>query len=190
MAGWRPPVTNRTAADIEQKTTKGYFNLEDWIRIYGNALKLHDLVELLIPVAVPFTTIPILYITEIMSVARVNTLLVNIETIKTSTGFGNLIGLTTLKTDWTAGLTVIAPTYIDVNTWENNELILWNALINFSNDRISCKVGKAGQSRIRQRMFRVYSLGTFTETSNRYARCGVAISGAGINRQNKWRGYL
>lgn len=190
MSGWRPPITDRTQDDVDNKVVKGYFNLEDWVRIYGNALKLHDLVEMLMPLSIPFTTIPILYITEIMQVARVNILLVNIEAVRIGTGFGDITGIVTLKTDWTAGLTADAPTYVDINIWENNELILWNSLRTFANNRISCGVGKVGQTRLWQQRFRKYSLGTFTETSNRYARCGVGVSGIGTTRQNRWRGYL
>lgn len=155
------PVYDRVLSDVTNKTAKGYFNLADWIRIYGNAELIHALEEVILSNGLTFTEIATPTITTIPTVDDINTLLVNIETVRAL--FPTGAGLVELKTDWGGNA---SPTYKDVNDWERNIDLLLALII----EGYSGWIPDSG-SPVRRH------------------RAGVAVSGVGLTRNNGFRRY-
>ena len=42
---YKTPITDRTLTDITTKTAKAFFNVADWVRIYGNAEIINAIVS-------------------------------------------------------------------------------------------------------------------------------------------------
>lgn len=120
------PVTDRTLSDITGMTTKGYFNVADWSRIYDNTLVLSTM---LAAIGQPstFTTISTVTTSSIPGVTDFNNLIGNIKNVQ-SIVEGFLVsptGLETLKSDWLAGASEPTFNYVHVNSWEQNISILY-----------------------------------------------------------------
>lgn len=123
------PVTDRTAADVVAKNTKAHFNVADWTRIYRNAQLVNSLVEILIedgPLSFPVVSAPA--ITSIPSVADFDTLLLSIETFRTTNSLLTAVAPTAIKHDWIAGVGYPSPKYTDVNLWETTIDAIWTYL--------------------------------------------------------------
>ncbi len=155
------PIYDRILSDVTNKTAKGYFNLADWIRIYGNAKLIHALEEVILSSSLLFTEIATPTITTIPTVDNINNLLINIETIRALFPAG--VGLVDLKTDWGGNA---SPTYKEVNDWERNIDLLLALII----DGYSGWIPDSG-SPVRRH------------------RAGVAVSGVGLTRNNGFRRY-
>lgn len=151
---YETPVTDRMWSDIVNKTTKGYFNLADWERIYGNALYVHDDIEALLGITIAFTTIAALDIETWVDVDDVNALLANINAINTASAFPVIEGLELLRADWLAGPYAISPDYEDVNLWEQTLDNIRNYNTYKADYWIHCGVAAAGQPRFWQARFR------------------------------------
>lgn len=117
------PVTDRIMSDVTTPTSKGLFNVADWTRIYGNASHVNGLFTSEIGYTISFDTIATPTITTIPTVAALNILMGNINRMSAWAALYLADYLTaddlhTLKSDWAAGLSAVAPDYRDVNLWE------------------------------------------------------------------------
>lgn len=117
-------VTDRTQTDITNRTSKAFLNVADWTRIYTNAQLTASYGELVKGSYIVFTPIAPATTTTWPSVTDLNTLLANINRIRTAF-LTNLPSLTAVKEDWTAGQGSIAPNYTHVNQWEANVDAVW-----------------------------------------------------------------
>ena len=166
MTRYLTPVYDRTLADVTAKTSKGYFNVADWTRIYGNAEVVKTLVDLVLSISVTFDTVPTPTVTTIPTVTQLNTLLANIERLRIAADLPPITGLVEVKDDWIAGYMSPAPNYADANTWERVLSIIYN---NVGEDS-----GYTGWI-------------PPAASPTRRARTGVAITGSGMDRNNGFR---
>lgn len=151
---WVSPIYDRAAADITNKTSKAYFNVADWTRIYDNSLIVRDDLVTLYGYAITFTTLTTPTTATIPSASLINSLILNIERARLASGLPLGIGLAVLKTDWPEGINASAPDYEDVNDWERNLYIL-HVYPTYANDyRVCCGVTATGRARFWQNKFR------------------------------------
>lgn len=106
------PITDRTRIDVLGKTSKGYINLDDWLRIYGNVRLVSAIGSIL--EGVPFTEITEPTRSYILNDEEINTLVNNI--IEIVGVFGTPAQLALLRNNWGG---VDSPKYSDVNAWES-----------------------------------------------------------------------
>ena len=105
-------ITDRTRLDVVNRTSKGYMNLSDWMRIYGNVRLVSTFGFFL--EGIPFTEITEPTLSYILNEEEVNTLVNNI--IEIVYVFGTPAQLALLRNDWGG---VDSPKYSDVNAWES-----------------------------------------------------------------------
>lgn len=151
MSSWTTPVTDRTLSDVLNKASKGYMNLTDWQRIYGNCDYLKDLIDAYTGGSVSFTSVPAKTMTSIPDVDMINALAGNLNNLRNEINF---TALSLLSDGWEGGFLVEAPDYTDVNQWETFTLALYEAVENLKDYAIPCGVAAAGQSRMWQNRFR------------------------------------
>lgn len=184
------PITDRTITDVTNKTAKAYFNIADWIRVYNNAEMTNYLIGWLLEQSITFDTVAVPTISTIPTAASLNTLLENIERIRVTAGLPIITGLTELKTDWASGSSAESPDYLDANTWELVMDLLIKNVVKTVEYAVYCGVSQVGQIRYYQNRFRQFTRYVEPAASPvRNARCGVALSGSGLTRQNEWRKY-
>lgn len=120
------PVTDRALSDITGLTTKGYFNVADWTRIYDNVSAINTTLAA-VGYSATFTTISTPTITTIPSATNFNTLIQNIKNIQAivESFLNTPAGLAVLKADWVVGAGEQIFNYLHVNSWEQNILILY-----------------------------------------------------------------
>lgn len=126
--GYTTPITDRVLSDVTTPTSKGYFNVADWTRIYNNARLTSSLTfiqaggtEAFTPITAPTTsTIPTLFI------SMFQTLTANIEQFRARMQAAALLTLPSIKTDWLAGAGNVAPNYQHVNQWESTIDAIWD----------------------------------------------------------------
>jgi hypothetical protein len=155
-------ITDRTATDIATQTSKAFFNVSDWTRIYGNALFVRDEVQTLFGVHIDFFVLNAPTTTSFPNVIDFNELLASIEQLRLKSlavipSLSGETGFTVVTSSWIGGINERAPNYIDVNHWE--QVI----------DMIHTKVTE-------------YSALWF-----RFARTGIAVANAGLTRNNMFR---
>lgn len=110
------PITDRKNMDIVNQTSKGYFNLSDWNRIYGNALHVNGEIASRFGGAPTFTIISTPTSTTIPSPSVFNQLLTNIHAMQQLMSvYLYMVTLPTIRTDWSFEETF---SYIHVNVWE------------------------------------------------------------------------
>ena len=117
-------ITDRSAIDLVNKTSKGYINISDWSRIYANGLYLNGLFNTFLGVTIPWTTISTPTYTTDGTAAMFNTLLTNIKNLWSYYGL-TITGIIEPKTDYIGGPGSVAPTYIDINNWETDLALLY-----------------------------------------------------------------
>ena len=184
------PVVDRTAADILAKNAKAYLNVADWLRIYGNSQQLNSLAVIITGSSISFITISEPTIASVVDVDDVNSLVANIESVRTLFTVPESLGLDELKTDWQSGNVSDSPDYEDVNTWELAIMILMGLVAATADYQVYCGVATAGQIRFYQNRWRSFPDWVPAEESPaRSARCGIAMSGSGLNRNNYFRRY-
>lgn len=149
---WVTPITDRAQTDIDSKTSKGYFNVSDWVRIDGNV----DVVLAMLtsngyetPSKTSLTTPTT---TTIPTVSELNSFINNIVILQEVVYLGS--SLATLKHDYQPGANADAPDFNDVNDWENNLLVMYDSIPKAVDFRIACGVARAGQERFWQNQFR------------------------------------
>lgn len=118
------PITDRAASDVDATpTSKGYFNVADWVRIYGNARLMVSLSSVMLNQSLPWTVITDPTVLSFPSVTDFNSLLLSIETTRLAVNIP--AASTPIKYDWLAGSQVNAPKYTHVNTWEQTIDAIW-----------------------------------------------------------------
>ncbi len=115
-------ITDRTRLDVSKRTRKGYMNLSDWLRIYGNVRLLHTIESTMIGAA--FTEIREMDSSSIVTSEEVNTLVNNIRSIGFEWVLPSLWN--SLRNDWGGN---DSPKYSDVNAWESVTDALLNTVI-------------------------------------------------------------
>ena len=111
------PITNRQLSDVVNKTPIGYFNVSDWVRIYGNALYINAEMAA-IGHAVTFITASTPTTSSIPSITDVNNLLTNIDNMRqyVNTLLAEISPFATLL--YVVGAGGTTPSYLDINQWE------------------------------------------------------------------------
>jgi hypothetical protein len=117
-------ITNRTATDITNRTSKAYFNVADWNRIYNNAQLVNALATIKLNQAILFTTLSEPTISTIPSITNFNALLANIERVRLAM-VGLIPSLIEIKNDWIAGVNQSVFNYTHVNQWESALDSVW-----------------------------------------------------------------
>lgn len=189
MPSWTDPVYDRTATDITNKTAKAFFNVSDWLRVYGNSELANALVELYTGLSVPFTTLAAPAITTFPSVTAINSLIQNIDNCRAAAYLPAATGIVALDYDFTEGPGGTAPDYTDVNAWEQDLKIIRDALTAAVDYRIYCGVAATGQARLYQNRWRRFPWVQDAASPVRRPRGGVCASGQNMTRQNRFRRY-
>lgn len=145
------------------------------------------LAELLPGIDVLFNAVNDPTITTIPSVDDLNTLLENIDRIKTEVV--PALTLNPVAVGWTGGASEDAPTYIDANSWENAINALINAIAGLVDYQVFCGVSAVGQSRYYQHRWRRYAWIQESASPIRTPRTNVAIAGSDLKNQNGFRRY-
>jgi hypothetical protein len=151
---WVTPITDRIQDDIDNLTSKAYFNIADWVRIDGNTTEIAGILAtydypdpgltVLIPPTV--TTIPV--------VSEINSFINNISLLQAVAFLPVSLGLVQLKSDYIGGANQVVPNFEDINDWENNQAIMKDALPKTVTYFVQCGVSNCGQSRLWQNRFR------------------------------------
>ena len=111
------PITDRSKSDITNKTSKAYFNVVDWQRIYDNSLHVRNLVQSALGLSIAFNTISTPTTSTIMTIDNLNAMLENIENVRS---ISETIETSEIKVNWQAGPYQDSPDYTHVNSWEEN----------------------------------------------------------------------
>lgn len=151
---WITPVFDRVLADITGLTAKGYFNIADHARIDGNSTVIKAMLDASDYLDIPLYSLTPPTITTIPTVANINQLIENIERLRQAACLPAAMGMNTLKYDFEGGANEIAPDYLDVNDWEENQTIIYDAIPKAISYWVSCGVAASGQSRLWQHRFR------------------------------------
>jgi hypothetical protein len=183
------PITDRAQSDIDNETSKGYFNISDWERIHGNTETAKILISILLNTTITQNIITHPVITTIPTVAEINLFIQNINLVRTGSGMPAITGIETLKEDWQAGRSAGAPTFAVVNSWERVLDVVYNAVVRSVDYAIYCGVAAAGQPRFYQNRWRTYAWILPSETPVRRARTGIATTGSNLTRTNNFRRY-
>lgn len=186
---WIEPIFDRTLEDVTEETSKGFFNVVDWIRINGNTKFTNLLINKLKELNIVLDVLEEPTITSIPTVSDINRFVSNIERIRKASGVPLSTGLVKLKDDYTGGLAGLTPDYEDVNDWERDLEILRNYLLTSMGYIVYSGVARSGQSRLWQVRFRRWNLVLPVPNPDRRPRTAVAISGTSLTRQNSFRRY-
>jgi hypothetical protein len=217
MDKWIDPIFDRDQDDIATRTAKAFFNVADWIRINGNTQQVQAVVNIMLGLSIPVTSLPEPSITTIPSVDDVNAFILNIERLRSAAAMPVGTGLVPLKVDYKAGASADAPDYNAVNDWERDVYLIRECLREAVEQVIYCGSFNCGQARLwavnwrhwqgyvpdandAHRMIRLGSkVGQGFTRQNRWrslinrhrrvARCGLSTCGASIIRQNGFRRY-
>ena len=120
-------ITDRVLSDITTPTSKGYWNIADWTRVYGNSQLVNSLAAIMLDTPIVFNTLTAPTITTIPSVTDFNTFLANIERLRLAVAGESIVGTgTEIKDDYTAGTGYESPDYVDANLWESTLDAIWN----------------------------------------------------------------
>lgn len=120
------PVTDRSAEDIANKTSKAFWNVEDFERVYGNSLLINGYVSILLEDNIPFTGLSIPTVETIPNADDFNAFLENIENLRETCASEGVAGISMpIKQDYVAGLGSRTPTYEDANLWESTLDAIW-----------------------------------------------------------------
>ena len=119
-------VTDRTALDITNRTSKAFMNVADWVRVYGNAELVNSLTSIMANVLITFGQLATPTITSIPAITDVNTLAGNIELTRLAAVADGVTGISTeIKDNYVGGAQGDSPKYTDVNLWESTLDAIW-----------------------------------------------------------------
>jgi hypothetical protein len=183
------PVTDRSAADIANKTAKAFFNVADWQRVHNNAQVTKALVDFLLSINVTFDAVIEPTIATVPTVAQLNALLGNIDRLRIESSLPAITGLAEITSDWQSGTGANAPDYLDANEWEQVLDVILNSVAKAVEYQIYCGVANVGQMRFYQSRWRKYAWVQNAVSPVRSHRTGIAVSGAGITWNNGFRRY-
>lgn len=148
---WTTPITDRTQQDIIDRTTKGFFNVADWLRIKGNIDYVKSQLDSNGYLDIPLNPLTTPTTTTIPVVSQIDDFIENIARLAQSAVIPSLVDL---KYDYQGGANEEVPDYNDVNDWENNLLRMHDDIPKAVNYRTFCGVSKCGQARLWQNRFR------------------------------------
>jgi hypothetical protein len=120
-------ITDRVLSDVTPPVTaKGYWNVTDWERVYGNFILVKTFVEIVMPTTVAFTALGHPNTAVITQVSEFNFFLENIENLRLAVASESIPGTTVeIKDDYVAGPGEPAPRYTDANLWESTIDAIW-----------------------------------------------------------------
>ncbi len=153
-SSWVTPITDRSAADILDRTSKAFFNIADWVRINGNTEVVRALVETALSLSITPHTLTEPTTTVFPSAEDINHLIDNIDMLREAACLPDSL-IVPLKHDWLEGILSDAPDYLDVNDWENDLLVIWSLLPAAADYFVYCGVAACGQPRFWQNQFRM-----------------------------------
>jgi hypothetical protein len=151
---WTTPITDRTASDVITKTSKGFFNVVDWVRINGDTKYVAALSNLLFNAGISIVELTAPTIRTIPSIDDFNQFVENIETVRVGSIIPANNGIIELNS-YLSGQNVVSPDYNDVNSWENNLLLIRQFIIASALFMVPCGVGACGADRYWQNRFEV-----------------------------------
>jgi hypothetical protein len=187
--GWIEPIYDRTAADITNRTSKAFFNILDWVRIYGNTQQIQAIVNVMLSLSIPITRLTQPAITTIPAVADINSLIDNIEQLRVAACLPVATGAVSLKSNYLAGNSADAPDYIAVNTWEEDIQLIRECLHSAASQVVYCGMANCGQTHLIQVHWRKWRYVFDANDPGRRIRTG-AIMATSLNRQNKFRSLV
>jgi hypothetical protein len=118
---YTPAIFDRILSDVTTPTAKGYMNVLDWNRIYGNAQLVNSLVAVLLPASIDFVPVVAPTIFKIAGTyAMFSRLLSNIESIRLAVS-----GLSIPHTSTEIISDIQTFDYSDVNLWERTLDEIW-----------------------------------------------------------------
>ena len=182
------PITDRTLTDDLAGTDKSFFNVIDWIRIYGNTTYVRALMVVLRGINVDYESLGEPTTATFPSADDINSFIQNIENLRIASGLGTSGGLKVLKADYEGVENSEVPDYEDVNDWERNLLLLKNLTIAVSTYIVFCGVAGCGQIRHWQNRYRNFFIQP-VDNPVRRPLSGLAVCGAGMMRQSEFRRY-
>ena len=121
-------ITDRVLADVTPTpTSKGYFNVADWTRVYENARLASALAALELGTPIVFNSATAPTITTVQGIhTALNILLANIERMRLAVAGESIAGTTTeIEDNWVSGANEDAPDYTDANLWESTVDAVW-----------------------------------------------------------------
>lgn len=183
------PITDRSAGDVVNGITKAFFNVADWNRIHNNSKVTKALVDFILSIDIPYSTVFSPTTVAVPTITELNTLLQNIENIRVTEGLPSISGLTEIKTNWDEGYGAESPSYIEVNQWESILDSIYNSIGKTLDYRVYCGVANAGQPRFWQARFHTYEWVPKEENPPRSFRVGVSVPGQPITFANGFRRY-
>jgi hypothetical protein len=184
---WTRPIYDRTSADIINRTSKAFLNVADWLRITNNTNLLRQLVQIMHGLTITPNTLVQPSITTFPAVDDINQLIENIEQLRTATNFPSASGVVALKHDYKAGNAAVAPDYSAVNAWEQDLDYIRAYLRSAAEYYLYCGTFSSGADRTfanRWRPWRGYIKPAYDPT--RYVRMGSSC-GASLTWRNRWR---
>jgi hypothetical protein len=122
------PITDRSIADIIDQTSKAYFNIADWERVYNNSRLASSLASIALntPIAFSGFTLPTITTDPRTMVANINMMTGNIENVRLAVEGESIPGTESeIKDDYIAGKGQVTPNYTDVNLWESTIDAIW-----------------------------------------------------------------
>lgn len=189
MSRWNDPITDRTQADIINRTQKAFFNVADWLRIHENTDQARVIVEVLAGIDIDLIPLDAPTIYSFPTVTEINYLIENIEVLRVAAALPGSAGLVDLFDDYQAGAGAIAPDYNAVNNWEQNLLLVHDLLVHAVDYLVYAGVAQAGQTRSWQNRYRRWAFVPAAASPARRVRAGLATAGAGLQRNNSYRRY-
>lgn len=189
MNPWQTPITDRVASDITNRTAKAFFNVADWLRVYGNSEIVNALTNVYLALSIPFTELTEPTVTTFPTAAEINSLIENIDLCRAAACLPSALGVETLDYAYTEGAGGTVPDYTDVNAWEADLALVREYLATAVDYRVYCGVAGCGQPRFYQNRWRRYPWTPTSPTQPRRPRCSVATCGASLTRQNGFRRY-
>jgi hypothetical protein len=186
---WIDSISDRTALDIANRTSKAFLNVADWIRIYGNTQQAQAVVNILLALNIPLTPLIAPTTVAVPAVSDINTLIANIDLLRVAACLPSATGIATLKHDYQAGSSAIAPDYNAVNDWERDLQLIRDCLVTAVDYMVYCGVASAGQPRFWQAHFHTWAWVPAASSPVRHLRCGLSSTGSGLLRQNYFRRY-
>lgn len=151
---WVTPITDRTLADLAARNAKAFFNVADWVRIDGNTTEVQAQILSLLGVSVPLADLTPPVMTDVPSVAGINSLVGNVDLLRAAACLPAETGIVELDHDYQASIAATAPDYQAVNAWEKDLDLIHSLLPRSSSYFVRCGVGRCGQSHLWQARFR------------------------------------
>ena len=141
-----PAIYGRAALDITNRTSKGFFNLADWTRIYTNAETANPLWAAYKGVSITFTSVTAPTMSTHPTAADFNTLCQNIENVRAA----SRLALPVVRVGWREGK-ASSPTWRDINNMEYALAVLIDF---FSHRRARAGISRSGVGLLRNSGFR------------------------------------